>query len=108
MKRRVAEFALFFRIPLRPSEEQLAVMRKARMKERKMYFLIHEITVHLIFMVIIALVTYGHKDTRSVHLYRQIDSVSTMTDQVRYKNPLVSKLDKRFGPIGATCRSCWN
>lgn len=73
---------LFSRIPVRPSEEQLAVMRRARMKERKMFFLIQEITVHLMFMIVIALVTYGHKDNRAVFLYRQIDSLSTMTNEV--------------------------
>ena len=52
------------------------------MKERKMFFLIQEITVHLIFMIVIALVTYGHKDSRAVHLYRQMDSLSAKTDEV--------------------------
>ena len=67
---------------MRPTEEQLAIMRKARLKERKMLFLIQEITVHLIFTIVIALVTYGHKDHRSVYLYRHIDELSKTTDQV--------------------------
>ena len=69
-------------MPVRPTEEQLAVMRKTRLKERKMLFLIQEITVHLIFTIVIALVTYGHKDERAVHLYRHIDELSTTTDKV--------------------------
>jgi hypothetical protein len=73
----------FSRLPVRPTEEQLAVMRKARMKERKMFFLIQEIIVHLIFMIVIALVTYGHKDSRSVHMFRHIDELSKKTDKVR-------------------------
>ncbi len=73
---------LFCRLPIRPSEEQLAIMRKARMKERKMLFLLQEIIVHLIFTIVIVLVTYGHKDSRSVYLYRHVDELRSMTDQV--------------------------
>ncbi|XP_046856469.1 uncharacterized protein LOC124449577 isoform X2 [Xenia sp. Carnegie-2017] len=69
-------------LPSRPSDHQLAIMRKAKMKERKMFFLLQEITVHLIFTVIVVLVTYGHKDTRSFQLYQQIDKLSSKTNKV--------------------------
>ena len=47
-----------------------------------MFFLIQEIIVHIIFMIVVALVTYGHKDNRAVHLYHHIDELSTKTEKV--------------------------
>lgn len=73
----------FSRLPVRPTEEQLAMMRKARMKERKMFFLLQEIIVHLVFTTVVVLVTYGHKDFRSLYLYRNIENgLGKMTDKV--------------------------
>lgn len=87
------------RIPIRPDDEQLAVMRKARLKERKMFFLIQEIIVHLIFTTIIVLVTYGLKDTRSVHLFRHMDELSSMTEKVCARTVIKVHLHERTGRI---------
>lgn len=66
----------------RPDEGQLRLMREARLKERKMFGLIHEIIVHLLFTIIVALITYGHKDSRSISLFQNLDELRTTTKEV--------------------------
>ena len=69
-------------LAVRPDVGQLKTMRKARLKERKMFGLISEIIVHLLFSIVIALVAYGHKDSRAIFLFRNLDGLSSNTEKV--------------------------
>ena len=52
---------------LPPDQARLIAMRSARMKERKMYSVIREIVTFYVFLVLLLMIAYTHRDKMAFH-----------------------------------------
>lgn len=58
-----------------PSKEKIAALRSFRLKELKMYSLLRDLFIYLVFVVALCQVTYSHLDPQSYHVRKSMEDI---------------------------------